>query len=573
MPEEPCQRPAKHLTLQAAAALLLLVLTAAAFAPALLNGFVPYDDPDYVTQNSQVLQGITPKTIQWAFFASHAANWHPLTWLAHMSGVELFGLNPWGHHLLSVLLHAGNALLVFFLMRGLAGGLASAITVAFLFALHPLRVESVAWISELKDLLCAFFFLAALLAWRLYVRRSGLPAYLLTAALFSMSLMSKAMSVTFPCVLLLLDAWPYNRAREGRGRGALVAEKLPFFALSALCAAIVYLAQDKDGAVRAFETYAFSERLANAAAAYALYISKTVWPAGLGVFYPHPETVPALEWVPALLVLAAVTWAAVLQRKKRPFILVGWLWFLGALTPAIGIVQVGSQRMADRYTYLPCLGLLLALAPLLEEFFRKTRATRALGGVLAVCVCAALVTATRAQCATWKDGTTLFERAAAVVDNKAHAYESLGTLAVDMGEPQKGLEYFLKALPFQPDNPGAYVNIGIAWTRLGQADKARAEYVKALQIEPGHPGAHANLGVMEMALGNINAALSHLELAVRGGPKNAEYHNNLAVVLHAAGRGREAEARLKTALALRPDYPEAWKNLRKIQEGTGNTPR
>lgn len=390
----------------------LALLTVLAFLPSLGNGYVILDDPLYVTSNPEVRQGITREGAVWALTANVANNWHPLTVLSHMLDVEVFGLPPAGHHLTSLLLHLAGVLLLFEALRRMTGAVHRSALVAALFAVHPTRVESVAWISERKDVLSGLFFMLALLAYLGWVRRPSAGRYLLVALALTLGLAAKPMLVTLPCVLLLLDFWPLGR----RGLGRLIREKIPLFALSA-ASCLVTLHYQKTS-MAPLDVLPWDLRLANAAVSYATYLGKAFLPRNLAVLYPFPMEIPAWKTAGAVLLLAAVTALAVWRARKSPWLLVGWLWFLGTLVPVIGLVQVGRQAMADRYTYLPFIGLFLAVVWGLAELTERRGALRPVLGALAILVILGLVGMTRAQTRHWRDGVTLFRHAlAATGDN------------------------------------------------------------------------------------------------------------------------------------------------------------
>ena len=509
----------------------LLVATCAVFARALAGGFVPYDDPDYVLRNPLVGGGLSLEALGAALRSAHSANWHPLTWASHMLDVELFGLEPRGHHATSVLLHAATAaLLLLFLAREAEPASRrpwrSAVAAA-LFALHPLRVESVAWISERKDVLSGLLFVLTLHAWAAWTRRGGLGRYALAALALALGLASKPMLVTTPFVLLLLDLWPLRRWRGAGGpHGAwrLVAEKLPLLALALAAAATAVWSQRAFGAVRGLDALPLGERLANAVLAPGVYLAQTVWPARLACFYPHPAVVGAdvagatLASGAALLVLTGLALAA---ARRVPAVLAGWLAFLGMLVPVLGLVQIGNQGWADRYTYLPSIGLAVALVFGAGELVRgRPAAARAAGAaaVVALALCAAL---TWRQIGTWRDGRTLFAHAASVV----------------------------------PRNYLAHANLGLVLAREGRVEEAVEQLEAALAIRPGHAEAGNNLGSLLLARGapgDLGRALEVLERAVRARPGYAEALFNLGLALERAGRDGAARERQAEALRHAP---------------------
>ena len=379
-------------------ALLLILGTIVVYIPALHNGFVNYDDPDYVTANLHVRQGLSWSNIRWAFTATVQANWHPLTWISHMIDVQFFGMNPTGHHAVSVLLHAINVVLLFFLLARTTGYTLRSAAVAAIFAVHPLNVESVAWIAERKSLLCMLFFLLALLAYGWYVRKPGIGRYLCVGFLFAMGLMAKPMVVTFPFVLLLFDYWPLQRLKEGQITfPKLLIEKIPLFALSAASAMITVIAQHGAGALGITAALPLSFRIKNAIYSYLIYIFKGIWPSRLAVFYPHPENTLALwKVLLAALVLLAIT-VLVWHFRRYKYLLAGWLWYLGTMVPVIGIVQVGRQAMADRYAYVPFIGLFVMAVWLIAELFARIRLSLPAAAVIGVAVLSSYAAASYIQ--------------------------------------------------------------------------------------------------------------------------------------------------------------------------------
>ena len=508
--------------------LVLLLATFAVYAQVRHFDFVNYDDNEYVSENPYVRQGITRAGLKWALTSGDAANWFPVTRLSHMVDSHFFGLASGWHHLINVVFHALAALLLFaFLYRATRARWCSAF-VAFLFALHPLHVESVAWVAERKDVLSAFFWFLALYAYVRYTEQPGIRRYLLVVLPFCLGLMSKPMTVTLPFVMLLLDAWPLRRLFPAPA--SRVWEKVAFFALSAAAGWITYLTQYRAGAVSALSTHPLGSRAANALVSYVVYIAKMFWPTGLAAFYPYPRELPL--WEPALAALAITGLSIVVLRVFRtyPYLAVGWFWFLGTLVPVIGLVQVGAQARADRYMYIPMTGLAIMLAWSAADLLRRWPQA---GTALAVCagaacvLCAAL---TSLQIPYWRNSESLFRHALAVTENNSVAHNNLGN-----------------ALSQEP----------------GRLPEAIAEYETALQIEPEHAEAHNNLGVALLQTpGRLPDAISHLETALRIKSDYPEAHNNLGnAFLQAPERLRDAATQFETALRLKPDYKEAHSNL------------
>lgn len=397
----------------------LAILTVLAFLPSLANGFVLIDDPFYVTANREVLKGITREGLAWALTANVVNNWHPLTVLSHMLDVEVFGLAAAGHHLTSLLLHLASVLLLFEVLRRTTGALYRSALVAALFAVHPTRAESVAWVAERKDVLSGLFWMLALLAYVHYARRPSRGRYLLVALAMALGLAAKPMLVTLPCVLLLLDLWPLERRELGR----LILEKIPLFVLSA-ASSLTTLHYQKTS-LAPLEALPWDLRFANAAVSYVAYLGKAFLPRDLAVFYPFPQTIPLGQTLGAVALLAALTILAVRRVRESPWLLVGWLWFLGTLVPVIGLVQVGRQAMADRYTYLPCIGLFLAVVWGMAELVERRAALRPALAVCAVLAVLVLTALTQGQVRHWQDSVTLFRHALAVTGDNELARRGL----------------------------------------------------------------------------------------------------------------------------------------------------
>ncbi|HEY3900018.1 MAG TPA: tetratricopeptide repeat protein [Chthoniobacter sp.] len=529
--EQAPARPHHWIRSVAIPGLLVFLLVLGAFWPATDNDFVNYDDPVYVVDNPAVQKGLTVDSLRWAFTTGHAANWHPLTWISHMVDCKLFGLQPRGHHATSVLLHALAALVAFLAIRQLTGATPQSLIVALLFGLHPLRVESVAWVAERKDVLSTLFWMLGLWAYalraqRISVKRSGGSIfYLLTLACMAAGLMSKVMLVTFPFTLLLIDYWPLRRwdAPERATATRLFLEKVPFFLLSMAASIVTFLVQRQAGAVKDGEMFPLGARVENALLAYSLYLAKFFYPVHLAVYYPHPTVLPLAISVLCAAFLLGITAIVIWQRTERPWLIVGWLWYLGTLFPTIGLVQVGTQAMADRYTYVPLLGISIALIWTVGELATRLRLPKPATAAFVAVAVLACVTITESQIRFWKDSETLFRHAVAVTET----------------------------------NSTAHVNLGIALDRKGAHDDAIAELETALKIDPASEAAHLNLGVILGAVGRIDEALDHLQRAVELNPRQAEAHFCLGKALASRNRVAEAMAEYEEALRVNPDYVDA----------------
>jgi tetratricopeptide (TPR) repeat protein len=546
------------------------------YAPVWHHDFVNYDDDRYVTENAFVKNGLSPASIRWAITATHASNWHPLTWLSHMLDVELYSLEPAGHHLTSVVLHAVNAVLLMWVLFLMTGRFRPSLLVALLFALHPLRVESVAWVAERKDVLAGLFWMLTLLAYGRYARRPGATRYGLVIACFALGLTAKPMLVTLPFVLLLLDVWPLRRmAGEASVIRRRVVEKLPLLALSAASVAITLVAQKGGGAMRASEIWPLGHRLANALVAYVAYLWKTVWPTGLACFYPHPAAVNAagswMRWaVVAGLLLAMATGGAAVAMRRRPHVAVGWFWFLGTLVPVIGIVQVGSQAMADRYTYLPLIGIYIVVAWTMSEWIEGSKRLRTFLVPVVAIVLVTFAALTWFQVGHWKNGQALFEHALGVTRDNYVAHNNLGSLFESRGDLEQAATQFEWALRIRPDFPPAHNNFGLVLTKQGDPPRAIEHFERAVGLDPGYAEAHNNLGAAFQRQGNSARAAEHFERAVSLDPDHAEAHNNLGIILERRGDLVRAAERYERALQIDPDFAEAHSNLGNVLLSRGD---
>lgn len=547
-----------------ALALALAAVTVAVYGASLRNAFIDaYDDPDYVTNNPMVLRGPTWAGIVWALTRWHSANWHPLTWISHMIDCRIWGLDPWGHHLTSLLLHAADAALLLVLLDRMTGRTLRSAFVAALFALHPVHVESVAWVSERKDVLSTLFWLLATLAYVAWVRKRGRWRYALLVVLYALGLMAKPMLVTLPFSLLLLDFWPLGRL-EGRAGGAalrrlgreLVVEKVPLLALAAVSCVITYAVQLEAGAVTFLASLPLGTRVANALVSYLRYIGLVVWPVDLAVLYPYPsDGVPAWKAAAAAALLAAATAGSLRLARRRPYVVTGWLWYLGTLVPVLGLVQVGLQSMADRYTYVPAIGLFVLAAwgipDLLGRFPSPVRAR-----ILAVASAAVLIPlalATRSQAAYWRDSETLFAHTIAVTPPNADAHYDLGAALARRGRMDEAMAHYREAVRIDPGHAAAWNSLGGALLKQGKPLDALGPISEALRIDPRYAKALYNLGLALRSLHRTEEAAARYREALALDPRYAEASYSLAVILFEQGRDDEAEARFRDALASNPD--------------------
>ena len=555
--------------LRLAIAAALVALAFAVHARALGHRFVNFDDPTYVTENDHVRAGLTGASVRWAFTSPTDGNWHPLTMLSHMADVEVWGDRASGHHVTSLLIHAVNAAILFLLLSGLGGDPWRAGLAAALFAVHPLNVESVAWVAERKNLLSTLFWLLALLGWDAYVRRPRARRYLLVLALAVLALASKPMAVTLPFTLLLVD-WLRleKRTRRGETRTAmalrLAAEKLPFLAASAACGVATLWAQTSLGAVRSVDAIPAGARLANAVVSAAWYLVKMVWPTDLAVYYPHPEsTLPAWQVGGSLLLLTLVTVAAVKAGRAAS---VAWTWYLVTLLPVLGLVQVGSQARADRYAYVPLIGPLAAAAWALPPWgaARTRRSFRALALATGLAAVAALGAVAWMQEGDWRNSVTLFERSVAVSPRDPLGHDNLGMALVERGKLNEAIVHFRRATELDPRLAPAHMNLGNALAMKGRIAEAIGEYETAARLAPEDPRVRYDLGRSLLHAGKPDAAEKELREAIRLFPGYARAHAGLASALAATGRPVEARREAREAILLAPDDPAVRAEIRAL---------
>ena len=539
--------------------LLLVMGTLAVYLPAAYHGFTLYDDGDYVTENTMVQNGLTWAGFKWAF-GWHACNWHPLTWLSHMADCQLAGGNPSVPHCENILFHAANAGLLFTLLLRLtrpradaparqAGGIWPSAFVAALFAWHPLRVESVAWISERKDVLSTFFALLTLLAYTRYAQsraesreskaqnaalvldpRPSTLDYFLAMFFFALGLMAKPMVVTLPFVMLLLDYWPLNRMRIAesptpmpgqagmRNFKMLLLEKIPFFALAALICVVTFVVQNHGAAVRSVENFPMGARIGNALVSYCQYLVGIFWPRNLAVFYPYPEKLSLLIVVTAGMVLAGLSAVVWLNRRVRPFMLMGWLWFCGTLVPVIGLVQVGEQAKADRYMYIPSLGIFILVVWCLYDLYRDRKnrlMTLSAAGVLSLLFCCGL---TRQQLGYWRNDETLMHHAIDVTRNNYLAHNILGNALMQKGQVDDAITHFQEAIRIAPIYTQAHYNLGVAYDKKDRLDDAIAQYQAAISLDPKYAEACYNMGLDFCQKGRFDEAIVQFQDAIRSKP-------------------------------------------------------
>jgi len=562
----------------------LIAITLAVYSPVWRYGFVTWDDPQYVSQNPWVQGGFGWPAFRWAFTIGQAGLWIPLTWLSYMLDIQLYGQGAGGHHFTNLLLHIANTLLLFALLRRMTGALGRSALVAALFAVHPLHVESVAWVTERKDVLSTFFGLLALWAWVDYVRLPRRGPYLWALALFALGLMAKPMLVTLPFLLLLLDVWPLRRASAGapsrpspdrsgvRARSAVVwhllSEKTPFMAIALASSIVTYVAQRHAGAVSGLEAISLDSRLANALVSYVAYIFQMLWPARLAGLYPYKD-LPAV-WVlgSAALLVGISGWF--LQRARRsPWLPVGWFWFLGSLLPVIGLVQVGVQARADRFTYIPLIGLFIVIAwgvpDLLARMRHRDSAMLAASG-LVIAACMAIA---RTQVRTWKDSLTFWQHTVDVTSENARARGNLGSVLAGLGRDEEAIAQYEEALRISPGLADVHNNFANTLAEQGRSEEAIAHYTEALRLKPDYVSAHNGIGSVLDDQGRFDEAIGHYVSALRNEPGSAMIHNNLAATLAKQGRLEEALDHVLAAVSAEPGDADFHYNAAIILERLG----
>jgi protein O-mannosyl-transferase len=582
-------------------AILLFLAVLAVFSVCLPNNFVSIDDHDYVTSNPVVRSGLGWFGLTWAF-GNHMANWHPLTWLSHMLDCQVYGLRPWGHHLTSILLHGANTILLFLLLDRMTGALWRSLFIAALFAFHPLHVESVAWVAERKDVLSTFFWMLTLLAYSAWARRpvsaGRLRMYLLSLLCFVFGLMSKPMLVTTPFLLLLLDCWPLKRfSTTGRWKTAisLVVEKIPFFVFAAVSSVITFIAQKQGGAVGSFINFSFDARMENAFVSYCRYLGKLFVPRDLAVFYPNPGAWSMGQANSAIVLIVTISILALLIHRRYPPFFVGWFWFVGTLIPVIGIIQVGSQAMADRYTYFPAIGIFILTTWSIADLFAQLRFPRpilAAGGSGAVVLLSLL---TIRQLTYWRNSTTLFQHAVDAGQECDVVEQYLGMASADLGRNEEAVAYLRKAEQLNPRN--GYVRLilgtvldkeghtqaafqevrqaallgaslsktyfyeGLLLEKVGRRAEALSAYEKAAAVNDDLPFVHYNLAVLLQQLGRTQEAIVQYRAELKRNPRLPEAYNNLGKALLATNQTNEAIRAFRAAIQFRPNFAEAHNNL------------
>jgi Flp pilus assembly protein TadD len=573
--------------------LVLLGLSAAillVFWQAQTFKLVRYDDPFYVAENSHVLSGITKENVLWAFTNAEAGFWHPLTWLSLMLDFELHGFRPGGYHWTNVMFHLASALLLFLVLDRMTGAVWRSAFVAALFALHPLQVEPVAWVSQRKDMLSTFFAMLTLLVYCRYAEKPSLARYLYVVFFFVLGLMSKPMIVTLPFVMLLLDYWPLRRFPAGQavvsGSSAnfiaagerfpamsllcLVYEKLPLISLAVLASVLVFLTERGVGALSSLAAVSLDARIANAVVSYVVYIQRMIWPSGLAFFYPHPVTIPLWKSISTLIALGAVSLLVFRERERHPYLPVGWLWYLGMLLPVIGLIQVGPHAMADRYAYVPMIGISMMITWGFPDMANSLRIHRNVVSIAAVLTLMFFTAMTWFQLGTWRDSYALFGHAIKVTKKNYIAHNNLGLVYYHDGRFDEAIRSYRAALESNPNYAFIYNNLGAALVQQGKYAEAVPYLKEALNRYLPDVGIHHNLGTALAQLGFHEKAVFHYREAIRMGSGKADIYDSLGVSLMKLDRLEEADDAFRKALQMEPQHKGAAGHsveMNKIREG------
>ncbi|MGA2749889.1 MAG: tetratricopeptide repeat protein [Verrucomicrobiota bacterium] len=553
---------------------VLAVATFFLYFPATRFEFVAYDDDLYVFNNPQVRSGLSWSSLKWALTSTSAANWHPLTWISHIVDYSLFGASAGGHHLTSVVLHSLNTLLLFLVLTRLTASPWPALVVAAFFGWHPLRVESVAWVSERKDVLSALFWMLSLGAYARYaeelkVHRANFKMYYAGALMFfALGMMSKPMVVTLPFVLLLLDYWPLQRcaaAATPRAWRPLLLEKAPFFALAAAACVVTVFAQHSGGAIKTLNQVPFATRVWEVPLAYGTYICKTLWPARLCAFYPLPVKPPAGTALCALAALAAITLMAWLWRRSCPWLPVGWFWFLGTLVPVIGLIKAGDQAIADRFTYVPSIGLLIMVVWSAHHWLAARPPARLWAGALAAACLLGCVLVTQKQLATWRDSISFYSQILSVNKNCVMAQNGLGWALSQAGRSGEAIDHFREALRLDPNLVRARLNLGIELANAGDSAEALAQFTEGLKLDPRNEQLLNNAGVALAQQGKTELALVQFQRAIAADPGNPRPYLNCAMAWEKLGHFQQALTNCQEALRLDPASQEIRQTLDRLR--------
>ena len=524
--------------------------------------FINFDDASYILENQHVQKGLTSESISWAFGFTDLVYWMPLTWLSHMLDCQIYGLIPGMHHRTSLIFHIVNSILLFFVLQKMTGALWKSAFVAALFALHPINVESVAWVAERKNLLSTFFWMLTMLAYVYYTSHPNLYRYFLTFLLLMLGLMAKPMLVTLPFVLLLLDYWPLGRFRQ-QSTFNLIFEKIPFFALSAVSAYISSISVQRYGIVVSMELVPMKLRLANALVSYVQYIEKMIWPKNLAIFYPFPDTLPIWQVFGAGLFLVSISFLVLLNFRKKPYLCIGWLWFLGTLIPVIGLKQAGLwPAMADRWAYVPLIGIFLIISWGIPELVSKWRHKKIGLALAATVLLLILMTVTWLQVRCWTNSVSLFKNAFEVTANSYIVHFKLGEALTETDKTEEAISHYREVLRLKPGYAHAHHNLGVILEDQGRTNEAMNHYIAALKINPKLERTHNNLGGILNSKGERDKAVKHYFYALRLNNDFAEAYNNIGVVLALKGKFNRAIVFFRIALRIKPDYSQAQNNLK-----------
>ena len=561
--------------------IFLLLLILAVFWQVTHYDFVYIDDPVYVTKNLEVQAGFTRQSILWAFTTTYAEFWHPLTWLSHMLDCQLYGLRAGMHHLTNVIFHIANTLLLFLVFVRMTGALWKSAMLASLFALHPLHVESVAWIAERKDVLSTFFWLLTMWCYAGYAERPRAGRYALVLLFLALGLMSKPMLITLPFVLLLMDYWPLGRFQFGRSEGSslrqsylafrLVLEKIPLFVISAASSVVTFLAQQNRGALSSLDAFPLNQRVSNALISYVMYMAKMIWPYDLAVFYPFPGSLSSWHVIAACLLLISISGLVIWNMKRLPYLVVGWLWYLGTLVPVIGLVKFGAHAMADRFTYVPLTGIFIMISWGVPGLVSRWRHRQKGLSAIATAMISVLMATAWVQTRYWTNDITLFAHAIDVTANNYVAHTNLGIALKNRGNTSEAIRHYRKVLKINPRYAQGYNNLGNALASQGKVDEAVSLFYKALQLDPNFMKAHNNIGNALLALDRAEEAIYHFSEALRLNSDYPEVHYNLGAALIRLHKINEAIYHFREALRIRPDFVQAHSALRIALEAQGKT--
>ena len=557
--------------------LFIAVSTFAVYLQIQDHDFINFDDPVFVTENLKLREGLTRENVIWAFTNTSDANWIPITWISHFLDYKFFGLNPGGHHLTSLLLHIANALILFLVFVRITGALWQSAFVATLFALHPFNIESVAWAAERKNVLSTFFWMLTLGTYTYYVRKPDVKRYLLVALCFSLGLMSKPMLVTLPFVLLLLDYWPLKRLKirnKSENVSAenqinfyrLILEKLPLLIISVGSSFATYIIQKNAGAVYSSELLPLQTRIINTLVSYVKYLEMMLWPKKLSILYLHSmPAFPLWKGLVCAVVLVSITFVVMQRIQRKPYLAVGWFWYLGTLVPVIGLIQVGAQAMADRYAYVPLIGIFIIAAWGIPELCLKLRQKEKVLIILAGLYIPTLMAVTWSQVSHWKNSITIFEHAIRVTDSKhpdfSLTHKLLADALRDKGLTEKAISYYKTAISLNPNHSGVYNNLGNALRSKGLTEEAISHFKTAISLNPNYFGTHNDFGNALLDKGLTEEAISHFKTAISLNPNYYILHKNLGIALLDIGLKEEAISSFTTAIHLKPDFASAYDNL------------